>query len=130
MAHPDHNAIVAAFQALGGIPCDRGHPTNGYTHIHGPGFPPKLGARQCATHAVAVEKYNGTVSPSAPVGSQMGATMRPQISIKKHPLGYSHRQNYGRFDHAFDVPSIQARWPTFADFVQDVVAHARRARQW
>ncbi len=132
MAHPDHNSIIAAFQRVGGTiyTCERADPSDGYTHIHGPSFPPQPGATRCAKHAVVVEKFNGTVSPRSPVGKKMQGHPRTQNSVKVDSLGHSHREHYGDFDVGFDVPAIRARWASFDDFAKEVIAHAKAEGQW
>jgi hypothetical protein len=132
MAHPDHDAIVDAFRRVGGTiyTCNRADPIDGYTHIHGPSFPPQTGAIRCNSHAVVVEKFNGTVSPRTPVGTLMQGSIRAQCSIKINPLGHSHRENYGNFGTGFDIPSIRARWSTFDDFAREVIAKSKAASTW
>lgn len=132
MAHPDHDAIIDAFYRVGGTicTCDRADPDEGYTHIHGPNFPPVAGATRCLNHVVAVEKYNGTMSPRDPIGVNMQGRTRSQCSIKVDPLGHSHQKNYGAFHTGFDVGTIRARWKTLDDFARDVIACARASSLW
>jgi hypothetical protein len=132
MAHPDHDAVVDAFQRVGVTiyTCDRADPNEGYTHIHGPSFRPAPGATRCMDHAVAVEKCNGTVSPRDPVGVNMQGHSRPQRSIKIDPLGHSHQKNYGAFHTGFDMSTIRARWRTLDDFARDVIAQAKASSLW
>jgi hypothetical protein len=130
MIHPEHDAIVAAFRRVGGdgTICHRGapegDPTIGYTHVHGPTQPPDR--KRCTTHSVCVEKYNGTVALSTPVGKLMGGTKRPYVPIAEHPLGFSHRDSYGRFDHALDAATWREKWPTPEDFARDVIETVKK----
>lgn len=121
MTHSDHDAIVDAFRRVGGptSQCDRGGP-GAYTHVHGPSQP--LSPERCTTHAVCVEKTNGTVAVRSPVCEALGGSPRPDLPIAQHPLGYSHRPDYGQFNYAFDVPTIRAKWQTFDNFARAVVA--------
>jgi hypothetical protein len=123
MTHPDHDAVVDAFRRVGAPTnqCDRGGP-GGYTHVHGPSQ--QVHPDRCTTHAVCVEKQNGTVAVRSPVGEMLGGRRRPDLPIARHPLGYSHRPDYGQFDHAFDLPAIRANWPTLDAFARDVIAAA------
>lgn len=132
MAHPDHQALLAAFRrACGTITtCDRADPNDGYTHIHGPSSPAVPHAKRCATHAVVIEKFNGTVSPRAPVGQQLQGLDRPECSIKSDVLGHSHRKNYGNFGVGFDTATIRQRWSTLDDFARAVIAASQAAGQW
>ncbi len=129
MAHPDHDAIVGAFkQADPRVSCcHRGGPS-GYTHIHGPSH--ARHPTRCRNHCVAVEKQNGTVALRRDLALQMGALARPNLAISRHPLGHSHRPDYGEFDHALDVPTIKQKWPTLANFARDVIARCTQIYGW
>lgn len=134
MAHLDHDAVVDAFQRVAaqrGDPtplrmCDRAGDT-GYTHIHGPHQP--QGLERCTTHAIAIEKYNGTVALRAPIGQHLGAVQRPDMPITKHSLGYS-AGAFGDFDYAFDVPHILKAWSTFDAFARHVIASLAASSRW
>lgn len=125
MAHPDHDAVLDAFQreaARRGYPvplgiCHRAGDA-GYTHIHGPNQPRR--AKHCLTHAVGVEKVNGTVALRAPIGQQLGGVLRPDLPISRHPLGYSVGP-FGAFGYGFDTPHIMRVWPTLDAFAGDVI---------
>ena len=132
MAHPDHDAIIEAFQRVGGNirRCNRADPEEGYTHIHGPNHHPPDGATRCNDHAITVEKFNGTMSPRHPTGVNMHGLRRTECSIKNDPLGYSHQKNYGAFHTGFDIGTIRARWKTLDDFAEEVIRHAKAESMW
>jgi len=131
MIHVDHDAVIEAFQRIAGPGriCHRGapagDPTVGYTHIHGPAHPP--GAHRCTNHLVCVEKYNGTVAIARPVGERLGGVERPYTPIASDPLGYSHRDSYGRFTYALDMKAIRNGWDSLDDFANAVVAAFRNS---
>lgn len=129
MAHPDHDAVVDAFRRVdpGIVICDRGG-APGYTHIHA--GTQALGATRCTTHAVVVEKQNGTVSLRAPLAQQFNGVKRPPLPIAQHPLGYSHRSDYGSFDHGFASRDLSAGWSTLDDFARDVIQAAKVINYW
>lgn len=134
MAHPDHDAVVDAFQREA---VRRGDPIlricyragdAGYTHIHGPHQP--YGTERCTTHAIVVEKFNGTVGLRAPIGQQLGGVLRPDVPITAHPLGQS-AGAFGRdFTHGFDIQHIMRTWSTLDAFSRDVVAAFVTAHTW
>ena len=132
MASLDHDAIVAAFRRVAGTiyTCDRGHPDKGYTHIHGPNHQPARGALRCGDHALAVEKYNGTLSPRDPIGTAMHGHSRSQRPIKQDPMGYSHKKSFGAFHTGFDIGTIRKRWKTLDDFAVEVIKHAKARSLW
>jgi hypothetical protein len=129
MAHPDHNAIVAAFAAHPGVQtCHRGAPNVGYTHIHGPSQPHH--ATMCTTHSVVVEQFNGTLSLRDPVGLALGFAQRVPHPIATHPLGYSRGPNFGAFGYGLDAAEILRRWGSWAAFVCDIVAIEVARQRW
>lgn len=107
--------------------CDRAGP-GGYTHIHGPNQPKH--PDQCRTHAIAVEKFNGTVALRAPIGQRLGGVLRPDLPISAHPLGYSAGNKYGDFAYAFDSSHILRVWQTYDAFARDVIAAFVAAGSW
>lgn len=134
MAHPDHDAVVDAFQreaARRGDPVplevhDRAGDA-GYTHIHGPHQPRR--PKRCRTYAVAVEKFNGTVALRAPIGQQLSGVRRPDVPITTHPLGYSVGP-FGDFGYGFDIPHIMRVWTTLDAFAKDVIAAFAASNNW
>jgi hypothetical protein len=74
MPDPEHDKIVDAFVRAGGVaPCNRGDPTKGYTHVHGPSCPAQ--PAHCTNHVVVVARHGAmaqdcalysVISPCAP----------------------------------------------------------------
>jgi hypothetical protein len=129
MAHPDHNALVAAFAAQPGVQtCHRGTPNAGYTHIHGPNQPHH--ATMCTTHSVVVEQFNGTVSLRDPVGLALGFAQRVSQPITTHALGHSRGPNFGAFGYGIEAVEILRRWGSWAAFVRDIVSVEVARQRW
>jgi hypothetical protein len=133
MSHPDHDAIVEAFQRAESRVriCHRGG-AKGYTHIHGPSKGPPT-TRAHSNHAVVVEKYNGTTSPCHAIAVHMNAPLRPlDERIEVNPIGYSTRSKYGRFERAFHFGTIEdkSRWTSVDAFVAEVIAIAKKTGDW
>lgn len=126
---PWHDDILHAFRRIEPriATCDRGG-VPGYTHVHGPSQP--ADPARCHTHWVVVERYNGTVGLCQPLAKALGAVPRPLIPITKHPLGYSCRAAFGRFDNALEIATILDRWETVDAFVGDLIAQCRELRTW
>lgn len=125
MPHADHDAILDAFRRKGAQVhhCARGG-ADGYTHVHGPSQ--QVGIDRCTAHSICVETQNGTVAVRAPVGEMLGGTKRPNQPIADHPLGFSHRPDYGQFGYAFDMQTIRTRWQGLDAFADAVVAAVQK----
>lgn len=107
----------------------------GFVHIHGP--LQQRGPRICTTHWVSVEKYNGTVTTREEVGQRLKFDRRPLdpatgvgVKIQKHPLGSSHKLNYGKHTHALSFEEIRLRWPDLKDFAREMIATCRTFTEW
>lgn len=114
--------------------CHRGG-SPGYVHIHGPlqQFDPRV-PHSCW---LSVEKYNGTVTTQTKVGERLKFHNRPidpatgvGISIRKHPLGSSHKLNYGTHTHGLTFDEIKQRWSSLEDFARDMVATCKTLTDW
>jgi hypothetical protein len=125
----DHDDILEAFRRIepGIVTCPRGGEP-GYTHVHGPSQ--AADSERCRTHAVVVERLNGTVAVRRPLAIELGASPRPLVPIAEHPLGFSHRGAFGEFDHGWEVAAIRQRWGTLDAFAQEVVNRCRAAGSW
>jgi len=89
-----------------------------YSKICGPSGDPN----RPSTWYIAIEDFNGTVAFASPIQAAMNAQVRPNLHIRQHPLGYSHRGKFGRFDHALSPSDIDKRYPSLKDFVDAVIA--------
>lgn len=131
MACPHHNQIIAAFANLGAhrTNCDRGDPSDGYTHIHGPNHPPGSGPR-CVNHLATIEKTCGTVSLYQPIALALQGMARQPVPIGQHPMGHSTGAEFGNFGYGFDALLILVRWGSFDDFAKVVIGIAQKHNRW
>jgi hypothetical protein len=130
MSHPDHDKFVNAFLLTDPNvkTCNRGG-LGGYTHIHGPNQP--CAEHHCTSHAIIVEKRNGTVSIRSPIAKELGASLRPpNVTINHHPLGYSFRVNYGNFDYAFTAEEVLRKWLGYVTFAVIVIHILKANNRW
>jgi hypothetical protein len=128
MAHPDYEALLAAFARVDASikTCDRGG-IDGYTHIHSG---TQIRGDRCASHWILVERSNGTVALRDPIGRKLGGQPRVALPISDHPLGWSVRADFGRYGWGFDAVTLLRRWATLEHFARDVIAAAREHGGW
>ena len=125
-----HDDIIDAFKRADPnvVTCDRGGLPPAYTHVHSPSQ--AIGAKQCNSHWIVVERANGTVALRGQLAQRLGATLRPVRPINARPAGHSAGPKFGAFDRALDPASIAGRWPTADDLVKEVLFAARSLGVW
>lgn len=126
----DHDEILAAFLEMAAecdesvSACDR----SGWTNIHGPLRPASLAESRCFTHRCCIQKCNGSVTFHSELGRRLGAELRPNVPIKVHPLGYTHRALGHRYGLTAD--DIRKRWITYREFAHQVRTVCKQAGLW